>query len=139
MDYRQNADRDELRARFTAWLDTLIRRAKLDYLRKYHIPIEIISLEELREENMPISEDVWMRKMLFEEDDFCFEEERLAKAYAELPLLRKQILKLMYVDELEVKEIARLLNCSAQYVSNQKQKGLKHLRKCMTEGGEKNG
>ena len=87
MDYRQNADRDELRARFTAWLDTLIRRAKLDYLRKYHIPIEIISLEELREENMPISEDVWMRKMLFEEDDFCFEEERLAKAYAELPLL----------------------------------------------------
>lgn len=139
MDYRQNADRDELRARFTAWLDTLIRRAKLDYLRKYHIPIEIISLEELREENMPISEDVWMRKMLFEEDDFCFEEERLAKAYAELPLLRKQILKLMYVDELEVKEIARLLNCSAQYVSNQKQKGLKYLRKCMTEGGEKHG
>lgn len=139
MDYRQNADRDELRARFTAWLDTLIRRAKLDYLRKYHIPLEIISLEELHEENMPISEDVWMRKMLFEEDDFCFEEERLAKAYAELPLLRKQILKLMYVDELEVKEIARLLNCSAQYVSNQKQKGLKHLRKCMTEGGEKNG
>lgn len=139
MDYRQNADRDELRARFTAWLDTLIRRAKLDYLRKYHIPIEIISLEELREENMPISEDVWMRKMLFEEDDFCFEEERLAKAYAELPLLRKQILKLMYVDELEVKEIARLLNCSAQYVSNQKQKGLKHLRRCMTEGGEKHG
>ena len=128
MDYRQNADRDELRARFTAWLDTLIRRAKLDYLRKYHIPLEIISLEELHEENMPISEDVWMRKMLFEEDDFCFEEERLAKAYAELPLLRKQILKLMYVDELEVKEIARLLNCSAQYVSNQKQKGLKHLR-----------
>ena len=139
MDYRQNADRDELRARFTAWLDTLIRRAKLDYLRKYHIPLEIISLEELHEENMPISEDVWMRKMLFEEDDFCFEEERLAKAYAELPLLRKQILKLMYVDELEVKEIAKLLNCSAQYVSNQKQKGLKHLRKCMTEGGEKHG
>ena len=139
MDFRQNADRDELRARFTAWLDTLIRHAKLDYLRKYHIPLEIISLEELHEENMPISEDVWMRKMLFEEDDFCFEEERLAKAYAELPLLRKQILKLMYVDELEVKEIARLLNCSAQYVSNQKQKGLKHLRKRMTEGGEKHG
>ena len=139
MDYRQNADRDELRARFTAWLDTLIRRAKLDYFRKYHIPLEIISLEDLREENMPITEDVWMRKMLFEEDDFCFEEERLAKAYAELPLLRKQILKLMYVDELEVKEIARLLNCSAQYVSNQKQKGLKHLRKRMTEGGEKHG
>ena len=132
-------DRDELRAEFTAWLDTLIRRAKLDYLRKHHVPLDIISLEELHEDNMPVSEDVWMRQMLFEEDDFNFEEERLAQAYAELPLLRKQILKLLYVDELEVKEIARLLNCSAQYVSNQKQKGIKHLRKRMTEGGENSG
>lgn len=139
MDYRQNTDRDELRAEFTVWLDTLIRRAKLDYLRKHHVPLDIISLEELHEDNMPVSEDVWMRQMLFEEDDFNFEEERLAQAYAELPLLRKQILKLLYVDELEVKEIARLLNCSAQYVSNQKQKGIKHLRKRMTEGGENNG
>lgn len=55
-----------------------------------------MSLEELHEENMPVSEDVWMRKILFEEDDFNFEEERLAQAYAELPLLRKQILKLLY-------------------------------------------
>lgn len=138
---RQKAtdDRDELRAEFTVWLDTLIRRAKLDYLRKHHVPLDIISLEELHEDNMPVSEDVWMRQMLFEEDDFNFEEERLAQAYAELPLLRKQILKLLYVDELEVKEIARLLNCSAQYVSNQKQKGIKHLRKRMTEGGENSG
>lgn len=138
---RQEAtdERDELRAEFTVWLDTLIRRAKLDYLRKHHVPLDIISLEELHEDNMPVSEDVWMRQMLFEEDDFNFEEERLAQAYAELPLLRKQILKLLYVDELEVKEIARLLNCSAQYVSNQKQKGIKHLRKRMTEGGENSG
>ena len=138
---RQEAtdDRDELRAEFTVWLDTLIRRAKLDYLRKHHVPLDIISLEDLHEDNMPVSEDVWMRQMLFEEDDFNFEEERLAQAYAELPLLRKQILKLLYVDELEVKEIARLLNCSAQYVSNQKQKGIKHLRKRMTEGGENSG
>ncbi len=138
---RQEAtdDRDELRAEFTVWLDTLIRRAKLDYLRKHHVPLDIMSLEELHEDNMPVSEDTWMRQMLFEEDDFNFEEERLAQAYAELPLLRKQILKLLYVDELEVKEIARLLNCSAQYVSNQKQKGIKHLRKRMTEGGDNSG
>ena len=139
MAYRQNTDRDELRAECTAWLDKLIRRAKIDYLRKHHVPFDIVSLEELHEENMPVSEDEWMRKLLFEEDDFNFEEERLAKAYAELPLLRKQILKLLYVDELEVKDIARLLNCSAQYVSNQKQKGIKHLRKRLTEGGEDNG
>ena len=43
------------------------------------------------------------------------------------------------VDELTVGEIAKRLNCSAQYVSDQKQKGLKHLRKKMSEGGDENG
>ena len=136
MDYRQNTDRDELRARFTAWLDTLIRRAKLNYLKKTEIPIDIISLDELFNENIPVTEDEWMREVLGQDDGFNFEEERLAEAYAELPLMRQQILKLLYVDELEVKEIARVLNCSPQYVSNQKQKGLKHLRQKMFEGGD---
>ena len=140
MDYRQNdSDRDELRARFTAWLDTLIRRAKLNYLRKTEIPIDIVSLEELFEENIPITEDVWMRQLLYQENDFNFEEERLATAYAELPVMRQQILKYLYVDELTVGEIAMKLHCSAQYVSDQKQKGLKHLRKKMSEGGDENG
>lgn len=139
MDYRQNADRDELRAEFTVWLDTLIRRAKLNYLRKLEETVDIVSLEDVHEENLPVSEEEWTRHLLLQEDDFNFEEERLAKAYAELPLLRKQILKLLFVDEMKVREIAKLLNCSTQYVSNQKQKGIKHLRKRMTEGGEENG
>ena len=140
MDYRQNdSDRDELRARFTAWLDTLIRRAKLNYLRKTETPIDIVCLEELIEENILITEDVWMRQLLYQEIDFNFEEERLATAYAELPLMRQQILKFLYVDELTVGEIAKKLHCSAQYVSDQKQKGLKHLRKKMSEGGDENG
>ena len=80
-----------------------------------------------------------MRQLLYQDDDFNFEEERLATAYAELPLMRQQILKFLYVDELTVGEIAKRLNCSSQYVSDQKQKGLKHLRKKMSEGGDENG
>lgn len=91
------------------------------------------------EENIPVTEDMWMRKLLYQDDDFNFEEERLATAYAELPLMRQQILKFLYVDELTVGEIAKKLHCSAQYVSDQKQKGLKHLRKKMSEGGDDNG
>lgn len=139
MDYRQNTDQDRLRAEFTVWLDTLIRRAKLDYLRKQKVSANIISFEELGEDNIAVSEDEWTRNILLQEDDFNFEEEKLARAYAELPLMRKQILKLLYVDELEVKEIARMLNCSKQYVSNQKLKSIKHLRKRMMEGGDDNG
>lgn len=140
LDYRQNADeRDELRAEFTVWLDTLIRRAKLDYLRKQDIPVDIVSLEDLHEENIPVSEDEWMRRLLLQEDDFNFEEERLAKAYAELPLLRKQILKLLFVDDLKVREIAKILNCSSNYVSDQKRKAINTLRRKLKEGGDVNG
>lgn len=53
--------------------------------------------------------------------------------------MRQQILKFLYVDDLTVGEIAKRLNCSPQYVSDQKQKSLKHLRKRMAEGGDENG
>ena len=120
MDYRQNADRDELRARFTAWLDTLLKRAKLNYLeRECEEPHE--SLDSLDEDQLPATEDAYMQT-LFSDDPFGFTEERLAKAFSELPLMRQQI-----------------LNCSAQYVSNQKQKGLKYLRKTIVEGGDIDG
>ena len=139
MDYRQNADRDELRAEFTVWLDTLIRRAKLDYLRKNTIPVDIVSIEDLHEDNYSVLEDEWMNHLLLQEDDFNFEQERLAIAYAQLPLLRKQILKLLFVEDLKVKEIARMLNCSPNFVSDQKRRALEALRRKLSEGGDENG
>jgi len=139
LDYRQNTDRDELRAEFTAWLDTLIRRAKLDYLRKNTIPVDIVSLEDLHEDNYPVVEDEWMNYVLLQDDDFNFEQERLAIAYAQLPLLRKQILKLLFVQGLKVKEIARMLNCSPNFVSDQKRRALEALRRKLAEGGDEDG
>ena len=137
MDYRQNADRDELRARFTAWLDTLLRRARLNYLER-ECDEEHDSLDALDEDQLPASEDVYLQA-LFLDDPFGFTEERLAKAFSELPLMRQQILKLLFVDEMKPRDIAKLLNCSSQYVSNQKQKGLKHLRRTILGGGDIDG
>ena len=132
-------DRDELRAEFTAWLDTLIRRAKLNYLKKIKPPVELVSLDDLHEDNLPYIEDEWINRVAFEDSGFNFEEERLANAYAELSLMRQQVLEMLFVDGLKVREIARILNCSTQYVSDQKQKGLKYLRKRLIEDGDANG
>ena len=50
MDHRQDyPERDELRAKFTRWLETIIKRAKIDYLRKYENRPEIISYEDIPE------------------------------------------------------------------------------------------
>ena len=102
MDYRQNADRDELRAEFTVWLDKLIRRAKLDYLRKTTAPVDIVSLDDLHEENYPISEDEWMRHLLLQEDDFNFEERFTAlKAEFEQQLKEEERLNKLILENLE--------------------------------------
>lgn len=48
MDHRQEyPERDELRAKFTRWLETVIKRAKIDYLRKNENRPETISYEDI--------------------------------------------------------------------------------------------
>lgn len=137
MDHRQETDR--LRARFTAWLETMVRRARIDYLRKQNIPMDIVSLENLMKEEELVADEDWTAQLLFSQDDFHFKEEKLAAAYAELPLMRRQILKLLFVDELKMDEIAKKLNCSPNYVSKSKQRAIAFLRKRLTEAGDEDG
>ena len=134
-----NGERDELRAEFTVWLDTLIRRAKLNYLRKQSQQVETVSLDEIPEEALPVEQNQDMGFRTISAEDFDFEEERLANAFAELPLVRQRILRMLFIDEMKAGEIAEHLHCSPKYVSNQRLKGLKHLRKRLTEGGDENG
>lgn len=72
-------------------------------------------------------------------NDFDFEEERLARAYSSLPLMRREILRLLFVEDLKADEIARRLNCSIQHVYNQRSLALKRLRQLLEkESGDEN-
>ena len=47
-----NNNKDELKGRFTAWLEVVVKRAKIDYIRKLNrqpkfVPLDSISEEEL--------------------------------------------------------------------------------------------
>ena len=132
---QETFERDELRARFTSWLETTIFRAKLKYLRKNEQIVETIPLEDIPEGvlawNEPAFDVAFMNRT-----DFDFEEERLARAYSELPLMRKEILRLLFVEEKTPTEIARLLNCSIQHVYNQRSIALKKLKRELTQEGE---
>ena len=68
-------------------------------------------------------------------DAFTFEEERLAKAFSQLPLMRQRILTLLFVNELTPAEIAKQMNCSVQHVYNQRSLALKRLRQLLREEG----
>ena len=131
MDHPQ--ERDELRARFTAFLQIMVKRAKLDYLAKTKNRPKIVSLEELPDIVDPKSEITFSG----EQKDFEFEEERLAQAFATLPLMRRTVLKLLFVDELSPQEIAAKLHCSVGHVYNQRSLALKRLR-LLLNGGDDN-
>ena len=60
----------------------------------------------------------------------------LARAFANLPIKRQQILTMLFVEERKPEEIAKLLNCSAQHVYDQRYQALKKLRIALSKGGD---
>lgn len=137
MNHRQDSARDELRARFTKWLDTLVYRAKLNYIYKDRKKVETVPIEEVEEEclSCPGFEDECIRG-LSGTDGIWFEEEELEKAFKVLSPARQQILLMLFVEDKKPCEIARELNCSVQHVYNQRSLALKKLRQALGKGGE---
>lgn len=125
---------DVLRARFTKWLEKLIKNARIDYLRQLKNVPETISIDSLFEDEQLVGDsDVTISDS---KTAFDFEEEQLAKAFYELPLMKRRILEMLFVEEIKPEEIAKRLNCSAQYVYNQRLRAIKKLREQLNKGGD---
>lgn len=136
--YRENTssnnEKDELRARFTVWLDTTLYRAKLKYLANQKQKLECISIDEMPADLIEDPTDYYTY-VERSRTDFDFEEEKLARAFYELPLMRREVLRLLFVEEKTPEEISMKLHCSVNYVHLQKSRALKKLRTALKEGG----
>ena len=127
--YKSNIGPSEkLRAEFTSWLTTLMRRARIDYFRSKEREVKTIPLDEVSETEFAVQD-----RYAISESSFQFEEERLAKAFFSLPLHRQQILTMLFVEEKKPEEIARILRCSTDYVRLQKYRAIQKLRKLLSE------
>ena len=125
--HKSNKDQNEkLRAEFTSWLTSLLQQARIDYLRRKEREVKTVSLDDVKETEIAVTD-----RYAFLESAFEFEEERLARAFFSLPIQRQQILTMLYVDELSPEEIARILNCSVDYVYKTKSRSLNSLRKML--------
>lgn len=121
-------ERDELRARFTKWMEVTIYRARLNYLKAQcrkvdEIPLEEASIGQLCCQDVPAAES------------FDFEEESLARAFAQLPAVKKRIIAMLFLLDMTPQEIAGELGCTVQYVYKQKSLAIKRLREVL-EGGD---
>lgn len=139
MNHQQESEKDELRARFTGWLEVTLYRAKLNYLKKQErerntIYVEVLPEKLLVEEN---PERKWVHR-LTEQNGFDFEEERLERAFRSLTRQRQRVLTMLFVEEKTPEEIARQLGCSQQNVYKQRSQALAALRNMLEKGGEGN-
>lgn len=82
-------DQDFLRARFTSQLDTILYHAKLRYLYNDRRKIETVSLDAIPADLIQAPND-YFEQAERSQTDFDFEEEKLAKAFYELPLMRRE-------------------------------------------------
>ena len=130
-------ENDELRARFTAWIEITLYRAKINYLKKQDKERKTIYVEALPEELLveESQERKWVHR-LTEQNGFDFEEERLERAFQSLTGQRQRILTMLFVEEKTPAEIARRLGCSQQNVYKQRSQALNVLRNMLEKGGE---
>lgn len=121
---------DKLRARFTSWLTTLLRRARIDYLRRLGREPNTIAIDVI-DEHLVAAED----KYFSMSPEFQFEEERLAEAFFSLSPRKSEILKCLFAEQLTVEETAKRLHTTIENVYKEKSRALVTLRKKLN--GEK--
>ena len=134
-DRKYRRENDLLRARFTMWLNTTLIHARQRFLEKNTQRLILIPMDEALAESLADPNDCFMR-VESSQEAFDFEEEKLAQAFSALPLMRREVLRLLFVEELTPGEIAAKLHCSMNYVHKQKSRALQKLRAALTDGDD---
>lgn len=130
---QSDSGNDLLRARFTLWLNTALIRARGRYLETHTEKFDIVPLDEFLMNTTPDTTDHFVR-IERSKTDFDFEEEKLAKAFSELSLMRREVLRLLFVEEKTPCEISMQLCISTNCVYQFKYQALAKLKHELTKG-----
>ena len=124
---------DDLRNQFTAFIQKVVYHAKVDYIRR-----KTAQSKKGNKPSLPEWHDTSYEQnfRLAPQNEFDFEEQRLADSFAALPLMRRQILTLLFAQGLTAMEVAEELGCSLDYVYSNKRRALQRLQEQLREGGD---
>ena len=125
---------EEIKIRFTAWLRTLVKRARIDYLRENRSRVLEIPLSELSN-NRNLSYEIRMIpiKQNIDKSEYEFEREDISRAFAFLSNTRRRVFLLLYIEGMSQKEVAKTLGISVQRVSKLKQDALFALKEMLED------
>jgi len=131
-----NDEDSELIGKFTSFMRILVKDARVDYFRRQKHWDKEVPLDSI----LNTSDDIFMDSYNDNaEDGFVFDNDLLSDLYSKLPLARRQILVLFFIDGYEPKEIAERLACSVKQVYDQKYITLKIIRDYFMKEGVNRG
>lgn len=89
---------DDLRNRFTAWMQVVVKRAKIDYIRRLKKHVNEISLD-----NNAVTQSLVCEMQESRATGFDFDDETLAKVFEKLSLSKRCVLTLLFVHNIHPK------------------------------------
>ena len=121
-----DVNKDSLRGKFTSWMKIVVKRAKIDYIRRLNRHSNEISIED----------EQLTDKLIYEPENeseascskFEFENDRLSSVFMKLTRKRRQILELLFVNKMDPEEIAVELQCTLQHVYNLRSLAIRELK-----------
>ena len=112
-------ERNDLVAEFTAWLNTLAYRTKMNFIRR----------EIRHNNNISFDEIVVKNYVCYQSNEkFSFENNLLEKAFNLLSDSHRRVLEMLYFERKTPAQIALEMNCTKQNVYNQKSRAIKFMR-----------
>jgi RNA polymerase sigma factor (sigma-70 family) len=124
---------DKIRAQYTVYITAVTDYARKEYMRSLRHATDEVDFDGVPEDKLAAPE------IHIPQEEFDFEEERLSRAINELPLLRRRVLAMTFIEQLTAPEIAERLGCSVNYVYKQKHLALQKLKLLLTEGRNNDG
>ena len=121
-------EHDELRARFTVWMERLLYRAKIDYIRQLKSNPNEVSLDSI--EQTKFAEEL---NEVISFENFEFENESLRAAFSALSPKKREVLRLLFLGRLDSEEVAKRLGCSVGNIYNLRSMALKTIKKKMED------
>ena len=118
-----------LLGKLTVSMETAVYHSMVDYHRRQNY-----RQHEVLQEPIQGTDEGYELTLPVNAGEFNFEEERLAKAFSGLNLMRRRILTLVFVEGLTARETADRLNCSVDYVYVQKHRAIKTLKDKLLRG-----
>lgn len=118
--------KDVLRGKFTEWVKVVVKRAKIDYIRRLNRHSNEISIDDEQLTNKLIYEPI--KETEAADSDFAFNNERLFAIFKKMAPKRRQVLEMLFVHNMTPEEISVELQCTLQHVYNLRSLAIKELK-----------